>query len=61
MTKERLTIIFNAWNKKYAQDPGKYTSTLDENGVPYEGYGESAASDFLEIEKELESKGQLSE
>jgi hypothetical protein len=59
-TKEkRMSAIFNEWVKRYAENPEEFCEILDEEGKPFEDYGDNAAAYFLKIEKEMDEQSLL--
>jgi len=51
--KNEIAAIFRLWAHEYSENPDKYTEILDENGQPYEDYGDSAAAEFERLAKSL--------
>ena len=52
---QRLGLIFNEWNRRYASDPEKFISSLTENGEASRSYGEMCAAYFTELEQDMDS------
>jgi hypothetical protein len=56
---QRMSIIFNEWANRYADNPDEFGEILDENGRPFEDYGDGCAAYFDQIGTELDNKGVL--
>ena len=58
-TETRMTMIFNAWARRYAEKPEDFSEILDKHGKPVEDYGECAMRYFCKIAKEMDEAGLL--
>jgi hypothetical protein len=58
-TETRMTMIFNEWARRYAEKPDDWSEILDEEGKPFNDYGESAMRTFCKIAKEMDDSGLL--
>ena len=59
ITEQRMTMIFNEWAKRYAENPDEFSDILDGDGNPVSDYGESCTRYFKKLADELDSKGIL--
>lgn len=59
ITQQRMTMIFNEWARRYAEDPEGFSSILDGDGQPIEDYGEACALYFTQIADEMDAGGLL--
>lgn len=59
ITQQRMTMVFNEWAKRYAENPNEFTSILDDDGNPIADYGESCTRYFTKLAGEMDSKGIL--
>ena len=59
ITQQRMAIIFNEWASRYAANPSDFSEIIDENGDVINDYGESCATYFERLAKELDEKGLL--
>ena len=54
---ERIAIehaaVFNEWVKRYATNPREFGSLLNEDGQPFDDYGENCAAYFKQLYTEL--------
>ena len=55
----RMMLIFNEWNRQYAEEPEKFSDSLDEDGQPIDDYGHECTMHFVRLAKEMDSKGLL--
>jgi hypothetical protein len=58
-TETRMTMIFNEWARRYAENPDDWSEILDDDGNPFDDYGESAMRTFTKIAKEMDDSGLL--
>jgi hypothetical protein len=58
-TETRMTMIFNEWARRYAENPDDWSEILDDDGNPFDDYGESAMRIFTKITKEMDDSGLL--
>lgn len=59
ITEQRMTMIFNEWALRYSKNPEEFDGILDENGKPFEDYGESCMRYFIKLTDELDEAGIL--
>jgi hypothetical protein len=59
ITEQRMSIIFNEWLKRYSETPDEFSELLDENGQPFEDYGDNATAYFIKIADELDEQNKL--
>jgi hypothetical protein len=59
VVEQRMTKIFDEWNKMYAKNPSEFSETLDANGKPVKGYGKRCAIYFTKLAAELDAKNKL--
>ena len=59
VTIQRMSIIFNEWARRFAENPSDFGSVLDSNGVQVEDYGDRSAIYFNQIATELDAAGKL--
>lgn len=58
-TQTRMMMIFNEWARRYAENPDSFKEILDEDGRPFDDYGESAMRTFNKVENEMDEAGLL--
>jgi len=58
-TQQRMTIIFNEWAKRYADDPKSFSNILGTDGKAVEDYGENCTLYFERLAAELDAAGRL--
>jgi hypothetical protein len=56
---ERMSIIFDEWNKRYAKNPSEFSSILDANGKPFRDYGKRCTIYFTKLAEELDANNKL--
>jgi hypothetical protein len=56
---QRMILIFNEWNRRYAENPNSFDSNLNQDGTPCQSYGENCVAFLDKIAKYLDSKGIL--
>lgn len=56
---QRMSLIFNEWAIRYAEDPDSFEQILDEQGIPVEDYGSRCAFYFTALADELDAAGKL--
>ncbi len=56
---QRMSLIFNEWAFRYAEDPDSFDQILDEQGNPVEDYGDRCAFYFTTIADEMDAAGKL--
>jgi hypothetical protein len=59
ITRQRMAIIFNEWNRRYCENPDDFGDNFDLDGNPNKDYGECCADYFTEIADELDEKNLL--
>ena len=59
VTEDRMTAIFNEWNRRYSEDPDSFSASLGEDGEPLEDYGQRCYRYFNEIAEDMDSRGEL--
>ena len=58
-TQQRMTLIFNEWAKRYADNPDEFGAILDADGRPVIDYGQSCTLYFERIADEMDASGDL--
>lgn len=53
LTEERMAVIFDEWNKRYAESPESFGENLDDDGNPITGYGANCARYFTKLNEEI--------
>lgn len=53
LTQEQMAAVFNTWAERYADNPAAFDDILDEDGIPYEDYGDRCAAYFEQLAAEL--------
>ena len=59
VVEQRMTKIFDEWNKRYTKNPSEFSDTLNANGKPVKGYGKRCAIYFIKLATELDAKNKL--
>lgn len=59
ITHQRMAAIFNEWARRFAADPESFSEIIGEDGKPVEDYGESCATYFNRIAREMDDDGLL--
>jgi len=59
ITRERMTMIFNEWAKRYSESPDEFSDILDDEGNPVSDYGENCAIYFEKLANEMDNNGLL--
>lgn len=58
-TQQRMTAIFNEWEKRYAEKPDEFNGILDDDGNPVTDYGERCTRYFNKLADEMDADGLL--
>ena len=58
-TEQRMTMIFNEWALRYSKNPDEFGEILNEDGKPYDDYGEQCMRYFNKIADDMDAKNLL--
>lgn len=53
LDRAHMVAVFNEWARQYAENPSVWLSVLDENGKPYDDYGEKCTAMYCKISDEI--------
>lgn len=53
VTEERLAVLFDEWNRRYAENPDSFSENLDGDGNAITGYGANCARYIVKLNEEI--------